>query len=149
LSVGRETLRVRRTHLEQDGIPASVTDGFLKSFAASFTNTFGADSLFVRTVSDLLTLSLARMLIAKGRLTESDSVAVFSDEEALDILRTLIGAHPSLKVPLLQEPLGHCAAGAIEQTFETLFGPSVFRSWLAAFERRAFDSCRAIARISS
>jgi len=84
------------------------------------------------------------MLIAKGRLQESDPVALFSDEEALDVLRALTRTHPSLKVPFLQEPLDYSAAGAIEESFEALFGPATFRPWLTAFEARAFDSCRAI-----
>jgi hypothetical protein len=110
----------------EEGVPVSVSDGFLKSFTAPFLNTFGADSLFVRTVSDFLTLGLTRMLIQKGRLQESDPVALFSDEEALEVLRGLTRAQPSLKVPLLQEPLGYGKAGAIEKSFDVVFGPSTF-----------------------
>jgi hypothetical protein len=132
--------------VDEEGVPVSVSDGFLKSFAASFLSAFGAGSLFVRTVSDLFTLALARMLIEKGRLEESDPIALFSDEEALDVLKALMRTHPSLKVPFLQEPLGGVAAGAIEESFEAVFGASTFRPWLAAFEGRAFDSCRAISR---
>jgi hypothetical protein len=140
---------VGRAQVDKEGVSVSVSDGFLKSFASSFLSTFGAGSLFVRTISDLFTLALARMLIEKGRLQESDPIALFSDEEALDVLKALTRTHPSLKVAFLQEPLGYGEARAIEQSFETLFGPSTFRPWLTAFESREFDSCRAISRHSS
>jgi hypothetical protein len=135
--------------VDDEGVSVSISDGFLKSFAASFLSTFGAGSLFVRTISDLFTLALARMLIEKERLQESDPIALFSDEEALDVLKALTRTHPSLKVPFLQEPLGYVAPGAIEESFEVLFGASTFRPWLTAFEGRAFDSCRAISRSPS
>jgi hypothetical protein len=135
--------------VDKEGVSVNVGDGFLKSFVSPFLSTFGADSLFVRTISDLFTLALARMLIEKGRLQESDPIALFSDEEALDVVKALTRTHPSLKVAFLQEPLGYGDARAIEQSFEALFGPSTFRPWLAAFEGREFDSCRAISRYPS
>ena len=122
----------------------NVGDGFLKSFAPSFLSRFGADALFVRTVSDLFTSALARMLREKGRLGEADPVALFSDAEALDVLRALTRAHPSLKEPLFQEPLGYAADGAIAESFDALFDAGTFGIWLAAFEARAFDQCRAV-----
>ena len=130
--------------MDNEGVSVSVGDGFAKSFAPSFLSRFGAQSLFVRTVSDFLTLGLARMLREKGRLGESDPVALFSDAEALDVLRALTRAHPSLKQPLFQEPLGYATDGAIAESFDALFDAGTFGTWLAAFEVRAFDRCRAV-----
>jgi hypothetical protein len=130
--------------LEEDGVPVNVGDGFLKSFAPSFLTAYGGESLFVRTISDLFTLALARMLIEHGKLDESEPVALFSDEAALEELRDLMRAEPAIRGPLLQESLGHAPAGAIEQVFEAALGPRTFRPWLAAFEERSFETCRAI-----
>jgi hypothetical protein len=130
--------------LEDEGVPVDVGEGFLKSFAPSFLSAYGGESLFVRTLSDMFTMALARMLIAHGKLEEADPVALFSDEMALDELRDLVRAEPALKGPLLQEPLGHAPTGAIEQAFEAALGARTFRPWLAAFEERSFETCRAI-----
>jgi hypothetical protein len=132
--------------VNEDGVPVSVSGGFLKSFAAPFLDAFGPESLFSRTLSDYLTMGLARMLIAKGRLMEADPVAIFSDDEAMDVLRSLGRSHPNLKTLFLQEPLGHVPLGAIEQSFDALFGTATFRSWLESFESRAFESCRELTK---
>lgn len=130
--------------MTESSVPVSVSDGFLKSFADPFLDAFGAESLFARTLSDYLTMGLARMLIAKERLAEDDPVALFSDVGAVDVLSSLGRSYPSLKKLFLQEPLGHAPLGALEQSFDAIFGSATFRPWLAAFERRAFEACHAI-----
>jgi hypothetical protein len=129
-----------------DGVAVSVSDGFLKSFAAPFLEAFRPESLFARTLSDYLTMGLARMLIAKGHLMETDPVAIFSDDEAIDVLRSLGRSHPNLKTLFFQEPLGHVPVGAIEESFDALFGTATFRAWLGSFESRAFESCRELTK---
>jgi hypothetical protein len=131
-------------NVTEESVSVGVRDGFLQSFAVPFLEAFGAESLFARTLSDYLTMGLARMLIAKGRLSENDPVALFSDTDAIEVLSSLGRSYPSLKTLFLQEPLGYVPLGAIEQSFDTLFGSSRFLAWLEAFERRAFESCRAL-----
>ena len=131
--------------MEEEGVAVRVRDGFLKSFAAPFVERFGENSLFVRTVSDLWTSALARMLIEKGQISESDPVALFSDEEALGVLRAL-SSDEALKEPLLQEPLGYADAGAIAESFDSAFGVGSFAKWLVAFEKRQFDLCPPLSR---
>ncbi len=126
--------------MEGDGVLVRVRDGFIKSFSAPFLERFGERSLFVRTVSDLWTSALARMLIEKGQLTDSDPVALFSDAEALALIRALSGEE-ALKEPLLQEPVGYADPGAIQAAFESTFGVGSFTKWLAAFESRQFRRC--------
>ena len=126
--------------MEDGGVSVKVGDGFRKSFATPFLERFGEDSLFVRTLSDLWTSALARMLIEKRQISEADPIALFSDAEALAIIRAL-SRNEALKNPLLQEPVGHAEAGAIEHAFESAFGSGSFKQWLAAFEGRDFARC--------
>ncbi len=126
--------------MSDDDVSVRVRDGFIKSFASAFLDHFGEDSLFARTVSDLWTSALARMLIDRGRLTESDPVALLADEEALQIVRAL-ATDEALKEPLLQEPLGYSEVGTIKTSFDSAFGPGSFEAWLSAFEEREFETC--------
>ena len=129
--------------MNSDGIPVSVHDGFLESFAEPFLETFGRESLFVRTVSDLWTIALARGLIDKGEMDDMVSVPLFSDDVALTELRILLG-DLSLKQALLQEPMGFADPGTIEKVFDSLYGDGSFSYWLSAFERREFTECRKV-----
>jgi hypothetical protein len=131
--------------MEDEWVSVRVRDGFLKSFAASFVERFGEDSLFVRTVSDLWTTALARMLIEKGLISESDPVALFSDAEAVGVLRAL-SSEEALKEPLLQETLGYSDGGAIADSFDSTFGAGSFAKWLTAFEKREFGHCAQLSR---
>ncbi len=131
--------------MERDGVPVGVSDGFIKSFAAPFVERFGEGSLFVRTVSDLWTIALAHMLIDKGRLSETDPVALFSDPDALAVISDLVQVE-ALKMPLLQEPMGFAPIGTIESSFNGAFGSRSFERWLSAFEERKFDLCEQITR---
>jgi hypothetical protein len=133
--------------VENDGVPVGVSEGFIKSFAAPFLERFGEDSLFVRTVSDYWTSALARMLIAKGKISDADPVALFSDPDALAAI-VLLSKDEALKEPLFQEPMGFAAPGAIESSFDAAYGPASFRKWLSAFEKREFELCGRIAQRS-
>lgn len=126
--------------VSDDDISVRVRDGFIKSFAAEFLDQFGENSLFARTVSDLWTSALARMLVEKGQLSDSDPVALLSDDEALQILRPL-ASDEALKEPLLQEPLGYSEVGTIKSAFDSAFGSGAFDKWLSAFEQREFENC--------
>ena len=70
--------------MDEDGVPVSVGDGFLKSFAPPFLSTFGADSLFVRTVSDFLATRIPLhpaepLSISSGAGIEQSWVRIRSD----------------------------------------------------------------------
>ena len=121
----------------------TLSDAFIKSFAAPFVEHFGKDSLFVRTLSDLWTSAYARMLIDIGNINEATPVPLFSDPDALAVISDLV-QNAALKLPLFQEPMGFAQLGTIESSFNSAFGSESFETWLLAFEERKFDLCEQI-----
>jgi len=129
-------------------------EGALARFDGLFVDRFGPDSALVRALSDLWTIATARLLLNhERRLAGEDDLdpdyeklILYSDDDAVSVLRTLAREAEALRMALFQEPFDFAPPGTIESSFDSRFGAGSFAAWLAAFELREFARCRQLAR---
>ena len=122
-------------------VTMNVGEGFLPHFAPEYLLHYGADSEFVRAVSDLFTLAVAKVLEQAGQLHAPSDVALFSDDQALDALRELVRAVEAVRQPLLQEAHGAAPLGASAVAIDAVLGKGAFQIWLVAFQMRDHRRC--------
>ena len=127
--------------MSEQRVTMNVAEGFLPHFAPAYLSHYGATSEFVRAVSDLFTLAVAKMLEQAGQLPNPSDVAQFSDDQALQVLRELVRAVETVREPLLQEAHGVAPLGAAAAAVDASLGEGIFRGWLAAFQARDHRRC--------
>ena len=121
-------------------VSVNVSTGFLPVFSEQFLQTFGSESELAKATSDLLTQRLARIMDRAGNLNDPPSVAVFSDEQAVECLTALID-HVQCFKALYQEAMGSATPGTFQNAVDSLCGPGVLENWLTCFESRQFERC--------
>ena len=117
-----------------EGKDVNVDEGFLHGFPDEFLEHYGRESMFARTLSDWLTDGLARLLKANGRLSESDPVAQYSSEAAVEILSEWIKSVEGAKQMALQESMGWEPIGSLEALVDKKLGEGRFQQWLNHLE---------------
>ena len=124
-------------------VSVNVSTGFLPVFSASFLSDFGDESELARATSDLFTNRLAEIMDRAGDLRDPSSVAIFSDEDAVNSLAALI-KHAQCSKALYQEAMGSAMSGTFRTAVDSFCGQGKFDSWLEHFEARQFDRCEQV-----
>jgi len=108
----------------------NVDEGFLPKFSDAFLNRYGRESIFVRTLSDFFTGNLAQILEANGMLNNPDTVAMFSNQAAVDLLSEWFRSVDGAKLTAFQESLGYQPVGSLESLVDKTLGQGRFEQWL-------------------
>jgi len=130
----------------KDSIPSfdPEVEGAISRFDERFAQRIGEESVLLKALSDLWTIALHRLLKANG-LCDAGGVAVlYSNDQAVQVLRTLCAKDQALQEAVFQEPFGFGQPGAIEREFLRVFGEDMNAQWRDAFEREQFDRCLAL-----
>jgi hypothetical protein len=109
-------------------------------FSEQFLLSFGAESEMARATSDLLTNRMAKIMDRAGLLNDPSSIALFSDEQAVESLTSLID-YAQCFMTLYQEAMGTALSGTFKTAVDSFSGSSIFDNWLTHFESRQFDRC--------
>ena len=108
----------------------NVEEGFLPKFSQGFLVHYGADSAYVRTLSDCYTNALVKVLDANKMLYNPNAVATFSNQAAVDLLCELIGSVEGAKQLALQEAMGVKPIGSLKLHVDKSLGEARFQQWL-------------------
>jgi len=114
----------------------NVDEGFLPKFSDAFLNRYGRESIFVRTLSDFFTGNLARILEANGMLNNPDTVAMFSNQAALDVLSEWFRSVDGAAQTAFQESIGSQPVGSLESLVDKTLGQGGFQQWLNWLEEK-------------
>ena len=117
----------------------NVDEGFLPRFVPEFCETYGAKSIFVHAVSDLLTKAVAALMKANDRLVSEETIALFGSEQAEETLRELVVAVDG-SVTLFQESCGFAPIGSFAELVDATFEEGCFLAWLKEFQEERFDA---------
>ena len=130
----------------EDSIPGfdPHSEGALARFDRGFVERVGPESVFVRALSDLWTIAFARLLSRHERLGSGKPLMLYSNEQAVGVVRALCAKDEALKRALFQEPFGFAPSGAIEEAFGKALGPDQYHQWLDAIEHEHFDRCHSL-----
>lgn len=108
----------------------NVEEGFLPKFTKEFIAHYGADSAFVRTLSDCYTSALVKVLKANKMSYDADRVAAFSNQDSVELLSGWINSVEGAKQLALQEAMGVKPIGSLESLVDESLGKGRFREWL-------------------
>jgi hypothetical protein len=118
--------------------------GFYPHFTDEFRKEYGAESVFVFAVADVLTARFIKVLIKAGRVSPNTKPRQLGSLEAVEMLEKLIlileAKKPSSKeiLPLLQEATGRASLGTFSKEVNSLLGDWIFEKWLCLFQDNAF-----------
>jgi hypothetical protein len=125
----------------------NVEEGFLPTFAESYVEHYGTNSLFVRAVSDYLTNALANLLEAKaGQL--SQKIAIYAPDEAYDALlhlvESLVSVHGNRTVgqTLMHEACALTPIGSFAALVNSTHGAGCFQRWHEALEAENYTAAQ-------
>jgi hypothetical protein len=134
---------------DSKSIRVDINVGLLPSFSPEFLGRFGgAESEFVRAISDVFTRSIAQLMKSTRDLHQPDDVRFFSDTAKADLVADVVASVSEPGV-FLREATGAAPPGAIENAFDARFGAGKFGSWLRAFEALDHVTCLEISRGSA
>jgi hypothetical protein len=122
-------------------IPINVRDGFLVHWCDDFMGHFGEESEFVRAVSDLYTIKVSRMMERSGSSISKHELGLFSTEDAVDSIRSLINKSEYAGKILYKEAFGTATIGSTKVCIDSEHGGGTFDRWLNCFEKNEFDEC--------
>jgi hypothetical protein len=114
----------------------NVEEGFLPKFTKEFLSHYGADSIFVRTLSDCYTYALVKVMQVNQMSYDANAVATFSNKEAADLLSGWISSVEGAKQLALQEAMGIKPIGSLESLVDETLGKGRFREWLAWLQEK-------------
>ena len=112
----------------------NVEEGFIPKFSKEFLTHHGADSVFVRTLSDCYTHALIKVLDANKMAYNADAVAIFSSQAAEELLSGWITSVEGAKELALQEAMGVKPIGSLELLVDKSLGEGRFKQWLTWLE---------------
>ncbi len=121
---------------KQDMSTVNVEEGFLPKFTKEFLAHYGADSIFVRTLSDCYTYALVKVLQANQMSYNVDSVAAFSNKKAVDLLSGWINSVEGAKQLALQEAMGVKPIGSLESLVDESLVKGRFQEWLVWLQEK-------------
>ena len=119
----------------------NIEQGFIVHWCKEFLDHYGFDSEFPKTVSDIYTLKLAKMMADKGDLNPDKTVALFSNQIAVDELSNLVKVCNEAGAVLYKEAFGTVPIGSLEKTVDSKLDDGVFKQWLIEFENGNYESC--------
>ena len=122
----------------------NIEQGFIVHWCQDFLAHYGFDSEFPKTVSDMYTIKLARMMEDRGDLSPDITVALFSSQAAVNELRNLVEVCNEAGPVLYKEAFGTAQVGTLEKTVDDKLGDGVFKKWLIEFENGDYESCSQI-----
>ncbi len=125
----------------------SPVDGFLPQFVFEFKEANGgAESQFVRAVSDYFTTALAEMWLAHDLRRPDEPVALFASVDALQsltrLMHRLYGDHgkETVALTLLNEAFGARPQGTFARMADATFDVGFFSAWVAEIENGNWES---------
>ena len=119
-----------RSSNNQEMETVNVDEGFLPKFSDAFLERYGRESIFVRTLSDYFTSNLVRVLEVNGMLNNPDTVAMFSNQVALDLLSEWFRSVDGATQIAFQESIGRQPVGSLESLVDKTLGQGRFQQWL-------------------